>query len=71
MVDSIEKEIRLKKELLNGEEITSIYFGGGTPSMLTRSQLEVIINSIASSSNVSSNAEVESFSIDGPLCTSH
>ena len=33
-VDSVVKELELRKEYLSGEGIGTIYFGGGTPSQL-------------------------------------
>ncbi|MCF8367639.1 MAG: radical SAM family heme chaperone HemW [Bacteroidales bacterium] len=39
-LDALEKEIVLQKDYLNGEKIETIYFGGGTPSLL--SAVEII-----------------------------
>ncbi len=46
MVDAIVKEIAMQKDYLGGEEISTIYFGGGTPSLLTKEDLSKIINEI-------------------------
>jgi oxygen-independent coproporphyrinogen-3 oxidase len=46
MVDAIVKEIAMQKDYLGGEEISTIYFGGGTPSLLTKGDLSKIINEI-------------------------
>jgi len=35
MVDAICTEIRLKKNRLQNDQVGSIYFGGGTPSVLS------------------------------------
>ena len=40
------QEIRQKHELLSKKQLTSIYFGGGTPSLLTSEQFELIIGEI-------------------------
>ncbi|MDR2836638.1 MAG: radical SAM family heme chaperone HemW [Bacteroidales bacterium] len=40
----LEKEILLKKNFLSDKIISTIYFGGGTPSLLTINQLEKILN---------------------------
>jgi oxygen-independent coproporphyrinogen-3 oxidase len=36
----------LQKEYLQGERIETIYFGGGTPSLLDKRELDIIFNSI-------------------------
>ena len=58
MVDAICTEIRLKKERLQSESIGSIYFGGGTPSVLPIKAFEKIIDTINSCFSISSNAEI-------------
>lgn len=52
------KEISLRDKYLNGEGIGSIYFGGGTPSLLETVELEALLTVIRSIHNVSANAEV-------------
>lgn len=44
----LEKEWELKKDLLLGKTIASIYFGGGTPSRLSINELKTIISWIDS-----------------------
>jgi oxygen-independent coproporphyrinogen-3 oxidase len=51
-------EIKLQKSYLNGETIETIYFGGGTPSLLEADEINLIINSITELHTVSSNAEI-------------
>jgi oxygen-independent coproporphyrinogen-3 oxidase len=46
LVKAIIKELELQKEYLNGENIHTIYFGGGTPSLLREEELEEILHSI-------------------------
>ncbi len=46
LINALCKEIELQKNFLE-EEIETIYFGGGTPSLLTKSELEQIMNSLA------------------------
>ena len=41
------KEISLQKNYLQQEEIRSIYFGGGTPSILEKEDLMQIINQLS------------------------
>lgn len=46
MVAAILKEIELQKAYLKGEKIKSIYFGGGTPSLLSQKQLNLFFEKI-------------------------
>ena len=54
---AIEKEILLREEIHN-QEISTIYFGGGTPSIIPINLLTRLLKSIHSKYNVSSNAEI-------------
>ncbi|MFZ1751594.1 MAG: radical SAM family heme chaperone HemW [Saprospiraceae bacterium] len=47
MVDAICKEIYLRKDYLNTMHLTSIYFGGGTPSLLSGEDFDKIFSSLA------------------------
>ena len=40
------KEIELRTDYLNGESVETIYFGGGTPSLLPVSAIGEIVESI-------------------------
>lgn len=44
MLNALLKEVELRKHYLPKAEINSLYFGGGTPSLLDNSELETIIN---------------------------
>ncbi|MFY0713267.1 radical SAM family heme chaperone HemW [Seonamhaeicola sp. NFXS20] len=52
------KEIELRKDELKNETIETIYFGGGTPSLLSNSQLLLILNSVYDNFNVVKNPEI-------------
>jgi len=56
--DILLKEIELQKEYLGGEEINTIYFGGGTPSQMRISDLNRIFDKINRSFSVSTDAEI-------------
>lgn len=58
MVDAICLEIKLKKDRLAGQQIGSIYFGGGTPSVLSSAALEKIFNTLTNGFAISSTAEI-------------
>jgi len=57
VLDAIEKEIKQKGQTTN-EAISTIYFGGGTPSILDVNEINSIINRIHKEFNVESEAEI-------------
>src|SRR5690606_12936366 len=57
MVEALAKELLLRKEELN-EEVSSIYFGGGTPSLLPTAELDFLLNTIYQQFRVSGQAEI-------------
>ncbi|WP_338226663.1 radical SAM family heme chaperone HemW [Algoriphagus taiwanensis] len=46
LVDCLNLELEIRKHELAGEKIRTVYFGGGTPSLLSRIQLEAILSSV-------------------------
>ncbi|MFN4123441.1 MAG: radical SAM family heme chaperone HemW [Flavobacteriales bacterium] len=58
LVDAICVEILLRKEELKDQTIETIYFGGGTPSLLHYAQLQKIFNELHSHFLVSPLAEI-------------
>jgi oxygen-independent coproporphyrinogen-3 oxidase len=52
------KEIDLQKDYLGGEKIETIYFGGGTPSLLSKEDLDLIFDKIYSTHSVSGMPEI-------------
>ena len=58
-VGALSREIARRAQMMGrGEKITSIYFGGGTPSMLTVRQLETLFSVINKEFYVASDAEI-------------
>lgn len=51
MITAIGLEIGLRKEYLQGQTIETVYFGGGTPSLLSESHLEYILDTIRQNFN--------------------
>ncbi|MDX2085351.1 MAG: coproporphyrinogen-III oxidase family protein [Candidatus Melainabacteria bacterium] len=57
-VDALITEIRLYQEKIDISELNFIYFGGGTPSVLSPSQVEKILASIQNWKNISPKTEI-------------
>jgi len=55
---TLQKEIILRKDYLNNEEIGSIYFGGGTPSLLTIDEIETLLNLIQKNFRLKTDLEI-------------
>jgi oxygen-independent coproporphyrinogen-3 oxidase len=56
--NSLKKEIAFRSDQLTDKQIRTIYFGGGTPSMLEIGEIEGILSEIYNNYNVDSNAEI-------------
>jgi oxygen-independent coproporphyrinogen-3 oxidase len=55
---SLLTEIRLQKDYLEGEEIETIYFGGGTPSLLSEIEISQVFNEIQKFHRLNSKPEI-------------
>ncbi len=58
VVDTIVKEIEYRKDYLEDKEIHTIYFGGGTPSLLNFNQFDRIFKQINNFYSIDKNAEI-------------
>lgn len=47
MIEAICKEIDLQSNFLNSNELTTIYFGGGTPSLLDADEIQTLLEKLA------------------------
>lgn len=58
MLDAILHEIELQEDYLKGEEVSTIYFGGGTPSLLSADEVLKILEKINQFHKISTQAEI-------------
>nr|WP_299074180.1 radical SAM family heme chaperone HemW [uncultured Allomuricauda sp.] len=58
MVRSLQKELELRKAEFQNEQVETIYFGGGTPSVLTIMELEAILQSVYDNYSVVEHPEI-------------
>lgn len=58
MVDAICKEIELRKNEIDNQEVNTIYFGGGTPSILNQQELLQILDTIKNHYQLSQDLEI-------------
>ena len=58
LLSALVKEIKLQKDYLSNENIETIYFGGGTPSLLSGDEVSVLIEEIQKNFKVIINPEI-------------
>ena len=58
LIECLVRELELRKNELQNQSIETIYFGGGTPSLLTRDELELLINTVYENYTISENPEI-------------
>ena len=58
MVLAIAKEIEMRKSEFEKQQVETIYFGGGTPSVLTSEEINFLIAAVYNSYSVSENPEI-------------
>ena len=58
VIEAISKEIELRADYLKEKELTTIYFGGGTPSLLNASEFDLIFETVARHFSLSSDIEI-------------
>jgi oxygen-independent coproporphyrinogen III oxidase len=57
-LDALLKEISLRRNYLEGEKINTIYFGGGTPSLLSAEELKLIMDAVHNSFEIEVGSEI-------------
>ncbi|MBT8244486.1 MAG: radical SAM family heme chaperone HemW [Winogradskyella sp.] len=58
MVDALSKEIVLRKDEFNKTIVETIYFGGGTPSVLNNKELDLLIDTVYKNYKISETPEI-------------
>jgi oxygen-independent coproporphyrinogen III oxidase len=58
LLNALRKELLLRKSYLENQSINTIYFGGGTPSLLSEKELGNIVDAVFANFAVSKNAEI-------------
>jgi len=58
LIEALKMEIVLQKDWLTGENVKSIYLGGGTPSLLTTSELDEILNLLSKYYSIDPDVEI-------------
>lgn len=58
LLEALHKEIKLTEDYLQGEVIDTIYFGGGTPSILAVDEIQSILEAISAVYTISDTPEI-------------
>jgi len=58
LLQTLVKELQLQKDYLQGQTIETIYFGGGTPSILSVKDINLLLDTITQLHTVSATAEI-------------
>lgn len=58
LLKALRNEIYLQKHYLDNETIETIYFGGGTPSLLSAAEINSLLDTITQCHTVASNSEI-------------
>ena len=58
MLKSMKKEISMRQAYLNDTKINSIYFGGGTPSILNKREIKSLISTLYNNFKIDTDAEI-------------
>ena len=58
MLQALVKELHLQKDFLQGQTINTIYFGGGTPSILSAADINLLLDTITQLHTVSADTEI-------------
>ena len=57
-LQALRKELQQRRDYLNGEQVQTIYFGGGTPSLMEPAEIQSVIDTIKQLHSVADNPEI-------------
>ena len=57
-LSSLKKEIELQKNYLEGKVVNTVYFGGGTPSLLSQKEILEIFDHLNDHFDIAADAEI-------------
>lgn len=58
LIEALAKELRLRKNYLSNSAVSTVYFGGGTPSILDREEIDLLLKEVRSLFSVTADAEI-------------
>ena len=58
LINAILKEIEINQKKFNNKNISTIYFGGGTPSIIENRHIQKIIMKVKNQYNINKNCEI-------------
>lgn len=58
LVKAIVAEAALQKNIFNGEQVNTIYFGGGTPSLLSVDEIGLLLNAVRENFSINPSSEI-------------
>jgi oxygen-independent coproporphyrinogen III oxidase len=58
ILDALKVEMKMRNNYLAGEEVSTIYFGGGTPSMLNADEINNLLYAVIDNFDVAENVEI-------------
>lgn len=58
LTEALALEAKLQQDYLKGEKVQTIYFGGGTPSLLSQQELDQLLNTLANTFSLATDLEI-------------
>ncbi|MFK2818684.1 radical SAM family heme chaperone HemW [Flavobacteriaceae sp. LMIT009] len=58
LINALRKELQLRQKELVNQKVETIYFGGGTPSLLSTSELQLLIDEVFKNYSIIENPEI-------------